>query len=153
MFGFEYTIFFNLAMAMLLGMIIGAERLYAHKTASMRTYALVSMGSALFVSLALFGAGQLSDIYPEINPFFMIAQIITGVGFLGAGLIIYKNDQLVGVTSATGLWVSAGIGIACGFGMIKLALMATLLVLFIFIVLWYIEQKLKKIMPETQKED
>jgi putative Mg2+ transporter-C (MgtC) family protein len=95
---FDYTIFFNLSLAVVLGMIIGAERLYAHKTASMRTYAMVAMGASLFVTIAVLGGQMLSSSYANINPLYVVAQIISGIGFLGAGLIIFKDDHLTGVT-------------------------------------------------------
>jgi putative Mg2+ transporter-C (MgtC) family protein len=144
----------KLVVAIFCGMIIGAERLYAHKTASMRTYALVSMGAALFVILALEGGNVLSPFYSGLDPLHMIGQIISGIGFLGAGLIIFKNSHLSGITSASGLWVCAGIGMASGFGFYDLALVSSFLVLFIFTVLWFIEQKIKhlKIFEESEAE-
>ncbi len=130
--------------AMIFGMIIGIERLLAHKTAGMRTYALVSMGSALFIIISL----QVTTIFAgqtNFDPLRMAAQIIAGVGFLGAGLIMVKDQHITGLTSSTGLWVSAGIGMATGFGLYKISIIATVLTLFIFIVLWFIEQQLKKL--------
>lgn len=136
-------IFTKLLVATVAGMLIGTERLFAHKTAGMRTYALVSMGSALFAviseSLALMYMGNGS-----FDPSRIASQIIVGVGFLGAGMIILKGDQITGLTSATGLWVAAGIGMACGFGLYEIALIATLLTLFIFTTLWFIEDKIRK---------
>lgn len=132
-----------LFIAILLGMVIGTERVWAHKTAGMRTYALVSMGSALFVLVS----GEMVKAYAGfsgLNPLILIAQIIVGVGFIGTGLIFTKDNKLMGLTTATGLWVSAGIGMACGFGLYKLAIVATFLTLFIFIVLWFLEEQLKK---------
>ena len=143
----------RLSIALLLGMIIGTERLWAHKTAGMRTYALVSMGSALFVVIS----SAMVDAYAHftgMNPLMIIAQIVVGVGFLGTGLIFTKDAKLMGLTTATGLWVSAGIGMAAGFGLYSIAIIATILTLFIFIVLWFIEQQLKKTKffsnPETE---
>ncbi len=127
--------------AMFFGMIIGTERLFAHKTAGMRTYALVSMGAALFViisSLVVQTSGG------SFDPLRMAAQIVTGIGFLGAGMVIVHKSHVLGLTSATGMWVASGIGMATGFGLYGLAIIATLLTLFIFIVLWFIEQQLKK---------
>jgi len=132
-----------LFIALFLGMIIGTERVYAHKTAGMRTYALVSMGSALFVLVS----GEMVKAYigfDGMNPLHIIAQIIVGVGFIGTGLIFMKDNKLMGLTTATGLWVSAGIGMASGFGLYKLAIVGTILTLFIFIVLWFVEEQLKK---------
>lgn len=132
-----------LFVALFLGMIIGTERVYAHKTAGMRTYALVAMGSALFVLVS----GEMVKAYSGfggMNPLHIIAQIIVGVGFIGTGLIFMKDNKLMGLTTATGLWVSAGIGMASGFGLYRLAVVGTVLTLFIFIVLWFVEQQLKK---------
>ena len=136
-------IFVKLFMALLFGMIIGAERMHAHKTVGMRTYALVSMGSALFVIISEIIV-QMYIQLPGLNPTMIVAQIVVGVGFLGTGVIFARDSKLMGITTATGLWVSAGIGMASGFGLYKLATIATFYVLFIFIVLWFIEAQLKK---------
>jgi putative Mg2+ transporter-C (MgtC) family protein len=136
-------IILNLFVALLLGMIIGTERLWAHKTAGMRTYALVSMGSALFVVVS----SEMVKAYAGfsgMNPLMIVAQIVVGVGFIGTGLIFTRDSKLLGLTTATGLWVSAGIGMAAGFGLYTLAIVGTILTLFIFIVLWFIEEQLKK---------
>lgn len=133
----------HLGVALVLGMIIGIERVWAHKTAGMRTYALVAMGSALFVLVS----EEIVKMYiglPGLNPTMIVAQIIVGVGFIGTGLIFTKENKLMGLTTATGLWVSAGIGMASGFGLYNLAAIATILTLFIFIVLWFIEEQLRK---------
>lgn len=135
--------FINLFVALFLGMIIGTERVWAHKTAGMRTYALVSMGSALFVIIS----NEMVRFYSSfqgLNPLMIVAQVVVGVGFIGTGLIFTKDSRLLGLTTATGLWVSAGIGMAAGFGLYTIAAMSTVLTLFIFIVLWFIEKQLKK---------
>ena len=133
----------RLSVALILGMIIGTERVWAHKTAGMRTYALVSMGSALFVivsnEMVRYYAG-----FSGLNPLMIVAQIVVGVGFIGSGLIFSKESKMMGLTTATGLWVSAGIGMAAGFKLFSIAIVATTLTLFIFVVLWYVEEKLKK---------
>lgn len=129
--------------ALLLGMIIGTERVWAHKTAGMRTYALVSMGSALFVIISNEMVKYYTG-YSGLNPMIMVAQIVVGVGFIGAGLIFTRESKIMGLTTATGLWVSAGIGMACGFRLFGVAIIATALTLFIFIVLWFVEHQIKK---------
>ncbi len=133
----------RLFVALMLGMIIGTERVWAHKTAGMRTYALVSMGSALFVVIS----NEMIKYYAGfsgMNPLMIVSQIVVGIGFLGAGIIFNKDSKLVGLTTATGLWVSAGIGMASGLGLFNIAIIATILTLFIFIILWYIEEMIKK---------
>ena len=111
-------------------------------TAGMRTYALVSMGSALFVIISNEMVKYYSG-FSGMNPLMIVSQIVVGIGFLGAGIIFNKDSKLVGLTTATGLWVSAGIGMACGLGLYSIAVIATVLTLFIFIVLWFIEKRLK----------
>ncbi len=137
-------VFIKLFIAMSLGMIIGVERLFAHKTASMRTYALISMGSALFVVISVIVSKQYIGIV-NFDPLRLAAQIVAGAGFLGAGLVMIKDREVTGITSSTGLWVSAAIGMGVGFGLYKVSVIATFLVLFIFIILWFIEQRLKNL--------
>ncbi len=136
-------IFVKLFIAMFCGMLIGTERLLANKTAGMRTYALVSMGSALFVIISVLISSQYEGGV-NFDPLRMAAQIIAGVGFLGAGLIMIKDHHITGLTSSTGLWVSAGIGMSAGFGLFGITAIATFLTLFIFTVLWFIEKQIQK---------
>ena len=138
-----FDVFARLLIALLLGMIIGVERVWAHKTAGMRTYALVSMGSALFVVVS----NEMVKYYTGmagLNPLMIISQIVVGIGFICTALIFAKESKLMGLTTATSLWVCAGIGMASGFGLFDIAVVATLLTLFIFIVLWFVEDRLKK---------
>ncbi len=138
----------RLIVAMLLGLIIGTERVVAHKTVSMRTYSMVSMGAALFVIISI----TISKLYPGLsfNGAYIPAAIITGVGFIGSGVMVWQHQQLMGVTSAAGLWVAAGIGIACGFGFYPLAMIATFLIIFVLVALWFIEQQVKKIVDANE---
>lgn len=141
----------RLFIAVALGALIGVERVWAHKTAGIRTYALVSMGSALFVVISNEMIRKYLGMGLEgINPFMIVSQIVVGVGFIGAGLIFTKDSKLMGLTTATGLWVSAGIGMASGFGLYNIAIIATILTLFVFVVLWFFEARLKK--TELYKE-
>ncbi len=136
--------FIKLFLAMSFGLILGIERIIAHKTAGMRTYALVSMGAALFVIIADITVNLYIGI-PGYNPSAITAAVVSGIGFLGTGLMIWRDkDHLSGLTSATSLWVSAGIGMAVGYGAYDLALLATIMTLFVFIVLWFVEQRIKR---------
>lgn len=143
---FDFTtleMLIRLSIALILGVIIGLERVWAKKTAGMRTFALVSMGSALFVIISQ----QMVSYYigfGDVNPLRMASQIITGIGFIGTGVIFSKDSKLMGLTTATSMWVVAGIGMAAGFGLYKLAVISTFLTLFIFIVLWFVESAVKK---------
>lgn len=147
-------IFIKLLVALVLGVLIGTERVWAHKTAGMRTYALVSMGSALFVIIS----GEMVKVYADFagtNPLMIVAQIVVGVGFLGTGLIFARDSKVMGMTTATSLWVSAGIGMAAGFGLFKIATIATILTLFIFIILWFVENQLRhsKFFKDSEVEE
>ena len=135
-----------LGLAILLGGLLGIERTLAGKTAGMRTYALVSMGSALFIIISEMFSGINGS---PIDPLHLTPQILLGVGFIGAGLVAFRDQKITGVTSAAGLWVSAGVGIACGYGFYnsvfyKLALVATILTILVFTVLWFVEKLIKK---------
>lgn len=132
----------RLIVAVVLGMLIGGERILAHKTAGMRTYALVSMGSALFIIISLIVTSRFSGV-TSFDPMRVAAQIISAAGFICAGLVFVKKDDVVGLTSSAGLWVSVGIGMASGFGLYNLAIIATILTLFIFVVLWFFETKIR----------
>lgn len=144
----DWQIALKLVLALFFGALLGVERIMAHKTAGIRTYGLVSMGSALFVAISDIVVRNFGYL-GSFDPLRMASQIAVGVGFLGAGIIIFRGSRVSGLTTAAGLWVSAGIGIACGFGMYFLALFATLLTLFVFTALWFLERKIKKISEKS----
>jgi len=139
-------IFFKLGAAVLCGVLIGTERIVSHKPAGIRTYALVAMGSALFVIVNdLLIKKYLAGGVNVTDPLQIPSMIISGIGFMGAGIIIFRDTNVTGLTTASGLWVAAGIGLACGTGFYVPAFLATLLALFVFIVLWQLEQGVKKL--------
>ncbi len=127
----------------MLGLVIGAERSVAGKVAGMRTFALVALGSTLFTIISIVITTQyLGKV--NFDPMRTTAAIITGVGFIGAGLIVFRQDLLRGLTTAAGLWVSAGVGIAVGFGLYSIAVFTTLMTLFVFTAVWFVETHLKR---------
>jgi len=134
----------RLAVAIILGMLVGAERLLVHKEAGMKTHALVSMGAALFIIISEYLAIKYAGL-SGFNPAMMASNIIIGIGFLGTGLIIFQNSRLTGLTTASGLWVTAGIGMAAGFGLFSLAVIATVLILIIFFAMNFLEKPIRKI--------
>ena len=117
-------IFLRIFVALILGGLIGLEREYRSKEAGFRTHFLVALGSALFTILSQYGfkygLGDSSRV---------AAQIVSGIGFLGAGTIIFQRNFIRGLTTAAGLWVTAAVGMACGCSMYILAGVSTLLVL------------------------
>lgn len=135
-------IFTQLIVALVLGALVGLERTLAGKTAGMRTFALVAMGSALFVIIAEYFST--SHIGLEIfDPLRVAASVVTGVGFIGAGLIIFDRDGVHGLTTAAGMWVAAAIGIGIGFKFWWPSIFTTFLILFTFAPMWFIEEKVR----------
>lgn len=118
----ELTI--RLTLALLLGGAIGIEREYRAKEAGFRTHFLVALGSALFCLVSQFGFGV--DLKDSSR---VAAQVVSGIGFLGAGTIIFQKNVVRGLTTAAGLWVTAAIGLACGTGMYLAAVFTTAMVL------------------------
>lgn len=141
----NWEIIVKLLFAVLLGGALGIERTLAGKTAGMRTYALVALGSAVFVIVSSLVAQQyLARGVRTFDPLRVASQVVVGIGFLGAGSIIFRDNarKLSGLTTAAGIWVSAGIGMAVGFGFYALGLLVTILTLLIFTVFWSLEQNL-----------
>jgi putative Mg2+ transporter-C (MgtC) family protein len=120
----------RLLVAALLGMAMGLERSVAGKHAGMRTYAMVSLGSALFVALGTLAAYELS-IFSGINPLGIASSVVVGIGFIGSGLAAFKGDHIE-VTTASGIWVVAAVGMAAGFGLYILAITGTIISLLVF---------------------
>ncbi len=119
----DWVLITRLVIAGLLGGAIGVEREFRAKEAGVRTHFIVALGSALFMIIsaeALFG-GNYHDAAR------VAAQVVSGIGFIGAGVIIFQRNVIRGVTTAAGLWVAAAIGMACGDGMYAVAIAATLL--------------------------
>ncbi len=138
----QFTSFVQLAIATGLGLLLGTERTIAGKNAGMRTYALVSLGSCLLILISVSVSQSFSTVF-NFDPLRLAAGIVTGIGFLGAGIIIFKNSSLEGLTTAAGLWVASAIGISVGYGLYALALFSTVLTLFVFTALWFVETKIK----------
>jgi putative Mg2+ transporter-C (MgtC) family protein len=133
-----------------LGLLVGTERLFVGKQAGMKTHALVSLGSALFVIISELIALKYAGI-SGFDPTRIASQIIVGIGFLGAGSIMLQDSRLHGLTTAGGLWVMAGIGMACGFGFYSLAIVTATFVLFVFIVVSLFERPIRKISEEKKE--
>ena len=143
-------IILRLAVAVGLGLLIGLERVLVHKEAGMKTHALVSMGSALFIIISELVALKYGNI-AGFDPTRIASQVIVGIGFLGAGSIILQGNRLLGLTTASGLWVTAGIGMAAGFGFYSLAVIATVLVLFVLVMIYNFEKPIRKISEEIDQ--
>jgi putative Mg2+ transporter-C (MgtC) family protein len=139
----EVDFIWALAIAAILGALLGLERSVAGKHAGMRTYALVSLGSCLFAILGTLASMQLGGLFPGVNPLQLAGSIIIGVGFIGSGLSLLRGDHQIELTTATGIWVVAGVGMACGFGFYLLALAATAIALAIFTLFLRVENAVR----------
>ena len=127
-----------------LGLLVGAERLVVHKDAGMKTHALVALGSAVFMLVSEGMVAQYANL-PGLSPTMIPAQIVVGIGFLGAGSIMLYGSRLRGLTTAGGLWVTAGIGMAAGFGLYSLAIIVTVLILLILTLVNILEKPIRRI--------
>lgn len=128
----EYEFILRIFIAAILGGIIGLEREYRSKEAGFRTHFLVAMGSALFMIVSAYGfSDAMSNELQRWDVSRVAAQVVSGIGFIGAGTIIFRKSENVvsGLTTAAGVWVVAAIGLACGGGLYKLAIASSLLVL------------------------
>lgn len=142
----------RLIVAVFLGMLVGTERFLVHKEAGLKTHALVSMGSALFIIVSEMMVQKYANI-GGFDPMRMASQIVVGIGFLGAGSIIFQGSRLRGLTTAGGLWVTAGIGMAAGFGLFGLAVVSTVLVLLILVLMNFFEKPLLKVSGNNHFSD
>ena len=118
----DTQMFLRLLIATVLGALVGYERQRAGKPAGVRTHGMVCLGAALFAGVSLHGFGNVGD------PVRVAAQVVTGIGFLGAGAILQQRGYVQGLTTAASLWVTAAIGLAVGVGMVFMSLATAILV-------------------------
>lgn len=135
-------VFGQLALATLLGALIGVERELARKTAGIRTFALVSLGSALFTIIPQIVFVNFAGT--SYDPSRIASQVVVGIGFIGAGLIVLQQERVRGLTTAAGLWVSAAIGMAVAYKLYAISVFTTAMTIFVLVFLWFIEHKVVK---------
>jgi putative Mg2+ transporter-C (MgtC) family protein len=134
---FIWHLFPKIIVATICGLIVGWERELKNKVAGIRTHVLVCVGACLFTVIAIVTVPQSGD-YGRI-----IGQIVTGVGFLGAGVIFKHDDKIVGVTSASLIWFIAAIGVLTGIGYLVTSIVLTAGLLVLLILLKTLEEKIK----------
>ncbi len=139
---FSIDLIIRLAFAALLGGILGLERDIHGRPAGLRTHLLVSLGAAAFMSMSPLVADMSQNF--QGDPGRIAAQIVTGIGFLGAGAIVKEGVNIRGLTTAACLWVAAAIGMACGAALYAEALFIWILAMFALVLLPYTEVILKK---------
>ena len=137
-----YEFVLRLFVAAILGGVIGLEREYRAKEAGFRTHFLVALGSGLFMILSQFGFDDVLGHYEQVSldPSRIASQVVTGIGFIGAGTIIFQKHVVRGLTTAAGLWVTSAIGMTAGAGMYVLSIATTVLVLLCLEALYFILQ-------------
>ena len=119
----EFRILLDLLLSVILGFAIGFERKIRSKEAGIRTHTIVCMGSALMMIVSKYAFGDTADTAR------VAAQIVTGIRFLGAGIIVYKRQEVRGLTTAAGVWATAGVGMACGGQLYVIAVGAALIMI------------------------
>lgn len=125
--------------------VVGIEREYRGRSAGLRTHLLVGVGSTIIMMISIYGFPAIFEGHRDVAR--LAAQVITGVGFLGAGAIIHHNSGIKGLTTAGTIWVSMAIGIACGSFNFIIAIVGTLLILAVLTVFKKVEVKIGKKNP------
>lgn len=132
---------YKMILSMVLGALVGYERKRKGQTAGVRTFSLIAMGATLAMVLSIYVPQEYLGL-KNGDPGRIAAQVVTGIGFLGAGAIIQMKGSVRGLTTAAGIWMIAAIGMAVGVGMYWTALIATLLILFILVQLEKFEHRI-----------
>ncbi len=140
----------KLGVVILLSGFIGFDRELKHKPAGIKTHIMVGLGSTLFMLVSLYIYMQYKGT-TQVDPGRIAAQVVTGIGFLGAGSIIQSGGTVTGLTTAASLWAVAGIGLAVGAGMYPLAVMATAAILVVFAIINVIFDAIEKSLIHIKK--
>ena len=139
----ELQVLWKLGVAFLLSSAVGLERELRQKSAGLRTHTLVGVGSALFTLVSQYGFAGMTDV--GLDPSRIAAQIVSGVGFLGAGIIFVRSDAVRGLTTAAAVWVTAAIGMAAGAGLPLLATATTV----IYFIVAYAYPRMVRALPQS----
>ncbi len=137
----ESEIFIQLFIALFLGALIGTEREYKKKSAGIKTHALVSLGAALFIVIGFYSFYGANGLQVSFDPSRVIAAVVVGVGFIGGGLILKRDHEVEGLTTAAGLWIAAAVGAAVGLKLYFPAIFTVLLTLFVFHAISFFQNK------------
>ena len=141
-------ILIRIIFSIILGGVIGFEREVTNKSAGLRTQILVCLGSCIFTILSIYGFSTAVTLYPLGDPSRVAAQIVTGIGFIGAGTVLRQGLTITGLTTASTLWMAAAIGMACGSGKISIAIFSTIIAISVLVFIRMFEYKF---LPSNQK--
>lgn len=141
----DQDIVLRLGIAALLGMLVGFERERQNQPAGLRTHTILAIGSCLAMAISINLAMQFTEFVPNGDPARLAAQVVSGIGFLGAGAILRYGTSVKGLTTATSLWTIAIVGLAVGAGHYFAAVATTLMLLVILVLLNVLEKKLIRV--------
>lgn len=131
---YQWQIILQLVLAVVLGGLVGLEREYRQRAAGIKTYTLVCLASALFTILSR-EAFDAFWIRTSFDPSRIIACILIGIGFIGAGVIFKRPEKIEGITTAAGLWITTAIGISVGCGWYVISILTTIIVIILLFIL------------------
>lgn len=140
----DWNLILRLLVAGLMGGIVGLERTLRAKEAGIRTHFVVALGSALFMIISLYAFGSEQHDAARVA-----AQVVSGIGFLGAGVIIFQKNAIRGITTAAGLWVVAAIGLAVGAGMYAVGGAAAVITVLFLEIMHIVQPKMAEKMAEV----
>ena len=141
------TVVGYLAAALGLASLIGLEREYRQKSAGLRTNALVGLGAALFMVVSKYGFFDVLQPGIRLDPSRIAAQVVTGIGFIGGGIIFVRRSDVRGLTTAAGVWLTAAVGMAAGAGLLAVAAIATCAYYLVAFVYPYLVAALRRSRP------
>lgn len=139
------TAILRLAVALVLGVLVGLERERGERTAGIRTHALVALGSCLIMIISAFGFRDILGTRAVVlDPSRIAAQVVSGIGFLGAGTILLRKEVIKGLTTAATIWMVAAVGLACGSGLLFEGVAATGLTMVVLVLLRPLRELLRR---------
>jgi putative Mg2+ transporter-C (MgtC) family protein len=144
----ELDLALRVLVALIIGLVLGLDRELRGYSAGLRTMALVTSGACLFT-----GLGLMPLLGKSVDPTRIAAQVVTGIGFLGAGSILRQGEEVKGLTTAASIWVAAAIGMAVGFGYYSTAVVATVLVVITLVLLRWVELRFFPIRQNRRRDD
>ena len=145
----EREMIIRLVAALIAGAVIGVEREVRNRPAGLRTHALAAEGAALFTMAAILTTIEAQKAgYGPSDPGRIISTIVQGIGFLAAGVIFSQRKNVMGLTTAAGLWVTASIGVLCGCGFYTLAVAATVATAFVLAIVKVFEDRVVNVVVE-----
>ncbi len=119
----------RLVAAALCGGLIGCERQSKKKTAGTRTHVIIAVASAMMMIISKYGFGDVLNEYVKLDPSRVAAGVVTAIGFIGSGIIIFRNNSVNGITTSAGIWATVGVGMSMGAGMYILGAVSTAIVM------------------------